>query len=327
MGFATNKKLFTNPTTFMILLLLLTVSSLLWVYGTTTQLISNPLEQMSVNTTSQIPNIKAMDKKDGIDRSKWHNCFISDTAQSSIGLKYEYALHGELLNTLIQSYIASNRLKIFTLHFMRYANIYGFKCGIPMQSFHVGKEYYYTNNQFYHREHNRDNAHVDLCVFYDFYALYKYIYDTYNEDTTTEWAIILEDDVSLCPLWINATLNVLDQETIDFVYYGYGATGTLLRISFIPFLFTIMDRFVASQSRKMARNRHNTIDHWLPIQCVKRGKGDHCVSSAHSVLFHPAWKRTKSTFNHKYNVDYKCDESIQHHWGGYPKSLNLSGYI
>eukprot|EP01083_Nonionella_stella_P114451 338440_1 len=175
---------------------------------------NNELEQALINKSSQLRDIKAQfsksfpqatpNNKDMIDSSKWHNCFISNASQSGFHLKYDDSLHGEWMNKLTQKYIATNKLKIFTLHFMRYANLFGVKCGIPMQSFHVGREYYFINGHFYHREHNRNNTHVDFCVFYDVQALYKYIYDTYKDDDTTEWAIILEDDVTLCPRWINA---------------------------------------------------------------------------------------------------------------------------
>eukprot|EP01083_Nonionella_stella_P066837 176347_1 len=275
--------------------------------------------------------------KDTINSSKWHNCFISNESESIVRLKYDDASHGELMNKLTQKYIATNKLKIFTLHFMRYANLYGVKCGIPMQSFHVAREYYFVNDQFYHREHNRNNTHVDFCVFYDYRALYEYIYDTYKDDDTTEWAIILEDDVTLCPLWINVTLNVLDEgwlygkygysanKTIDLVYYGHGSTGTLVRISFIPFVFKIMDGFVERQTRLMANGPwHNTWDHYLPTWCKRKSKWARCVSSYTSVLFHPAEKRIKSTFDHNYGSNARCD--MRNTWGDATmKPLVLSG--
>eukprot|EP01083_Nonionella_stella_P100387 283100_1 len=291
---------------------------------------NNELEQSLINKSLEIRNIKAQfsksfpqatSNKDKIDSSKWRNCFISNESESIVRLKYDDASHGELMNKLTQKYIATNKLKIFTLHFMRYANLYGVKCGIPMQSFHVAREYYFVNDQFYHREHNRNNTHVDFCVFYDYRALYEHIYDTYKDDDTTEWAIILEDDVTLCPLWINVTLNVLDEgwvyqkygysanKTIDLVYYGHGSTGTLLRISVLPFVFEIMDGYVERQTRLMANGPwHNTWDHYLPKWCKSNSKWARCVSSSTTVLFHPAEKRIKSTFDHNYPKNVRCDE-------------------
>eukprot|EP01084_Bolivina_argentea_P010279 19138_1 len=290
------------------------------------------LEQTLANTSLEMEEIRAKyspviaetNNQHMINRSKWHNCFISEKDESIISLTYDDKLDGASMNILLQKYLKTNQLKIFLLHFQRYPNLSQDKCGIPMQSFHVAKKYYYINNRFYYRNHTKETCfHPDFCVFYDYYALYSYIYDTYKYDNTTKWAMILEDDVTLCPKWINTTLNVLDEtmlyekynyggnKSIDFVYLGHGSTGSLVRISFIDILLQIMDTYENRQKRlEIEKHWHSSLDKYLPTWCKRNGYRGHCIASLYTVLFHPSGTRIQSTFSigHNYSRSAACDE-------------------
>eukprot|EP01084_Bolivina_argentea_P262179 443305_1 len=118
------------------------------------------LRESSKLATSQILNTSNINY---IDPS---NCFISDMNQSVEGIIYSAQQHGALMNTLMDEYIITNKLKIFTMHYMRYPTLYEYKCKIPMTSLHVSESNYFIDSQFYHRNHNRNNVNKTIdCIY------------------------------------------------------------------------------------------------------------------------------------------------------------------
>eukprot|EP01084_Bolivina_argentea_P262177 443303_1 len=86
--------------------------------------------------------------------------------QSVEGIIYSAKQHGALMNTLMDEYIITNKLKIFTMHYMRYPTLYEYKCKIPMTSLHVSESNYFIDSQFYHRNHNRNNVNKTIdCIY------------------------------------------------------------------------------------------------------------------------------------------------------------------
>eukprot|EP01084_Bolivina_argentea_P262176 443302_1 len=243
--------------------------------------------------------------------------------QSVEGIIYSAKQHGALMNTLMDEYIITNKLKIFTMHYMRYPTLYEYKCKIPMTSLHVSESNYFIDSQFYHRNHNRNNVLVqDFCLFYDIYFLYNYIYKTYF-NTTSKWALILEDDITLCPSIINVLLNVMNDtyiydyeihnyprnKTIDCIYLGHGNTGTLLRISFIPKIVQyILDGYIKRSTTLIKQSNWHTSVDWYIVRWGKKIFGDYSfVGNRHNLLFHPPNHVSNSTMGNSYSSSLKCD--------------------
>ena len=210
------------------------------------------------NQDSNPPNdiILQCDEKNHyyINSSKWSNCFKIDNyiIHQKYDLKY--------LDILINDFICRDKLVIYALSYMRLPIFQQHQCGIPMISVQVSQQYYFISdeNKFIFRNHSRQKPYYkeqclndkEICLYRDIHFLYKLIYGKYANSAAIhskmEWVLILEDDILLCGYSMELIYNIITQNDhgINVLYLGHGATGILVRFSFIPEILKVLDGYL-----------------------------------------------------------------------------------
>ncbi len=123
---------------------------------------------------------------------------------------------------------------------------------------------------------------------------------------TEKWVLILEDDVKLCSNAVIAILNIMRNDTLNWVYLGEGTTGTLVRITFIPIVLKILQLYPEHRLNTLKRNWVQPLDRYIIMWINRRKWGTGVVASEQNLLWHPGKIHETSTFGHDYRSDFIC---------------------
>eukprot|EP01084_Bolivina_argentea_P262694 444333_1 len=263
------------------------------------------------NTTSSIyPLLSSLNSPiDTPNTSKWINCF-KNISYSLINLYNQTQYE---LNKLIKQYLSTNKLKIFIPTYMRMPNLYEYKCGLPMTSFHISDNYYYIENEFYMRNFDRmPCTKTEFCLPFDWIFLWKYIIKHYQSNGL-QWLLFLEDDISLCPNILNAIFYYMN-DTLNtkykFISLSSGFTATLINIDLLQTMIDIIYNFPYKMARKYKRSRHKK---WTcPVIYLHEKLNDlHLRLKVNkSLIYHPSKIETPSTMNHSWAGTTYCGKDL-----------------
>lgn len=259
------------------------------------------------------------DTKSHINITKASACLINDEKQSIDGDIYSYKKYGKYLLDLY-SLIENGHLIVFVMeNAFRTPNMNVLKCDLPFKSFVVSKDKYFIingtdiNNYVFPRPECNE-SHI-ICHAKDFRFLINWLLPKNNtkHDINNSWILTLEDDVYLCPRFMESVLNIiLNKDYIDtnLWYLGYGQTALLFRQSFVEHYLRDIDRYLTIQKR-------GGLDVGIDLFMLKdsRHRTD-IVASVNNLVYHPSSKLTLSTQEHFYSHGLKChiERKWPHKW-------------